>query len=138
MKNLKIVFISFFLLSTSCVKHKYYFTPLIIGNTYQSESKKPIDSVKISIQLIDKTNSNLLSKKNTFSNKKGSFSINSDYIFYNGDGRKEESLFDGKYIKLLLLEKEGYVSDTIQIKNYWKSNDTIANIGSIYLDLIKK
>lgn len=123
----------------SCEKHKYYFTPTIEGSVYESESKKPIDSVKISISLKHKFNLKLLSKKNTLSNKKGKFSLSSDYIFYKGDGREEESLFAGKYIRFLLFEKKGYKSDTIQFNDLWESKiDTLIHVSPVYLSLLKK
>ncbi|CAM1356874.1 hypothetical protein TASCI_80071 [Tenacibaculum ascidiaceicola] len=138
MKMRRIVYVCILLLAVSCSKHKYYFSPFIQGNIYDVKSKKPIDSVKLSINLLEKSTLKVVSQRETLSNSDGFFSLNSDHILYTGDGREESSLFDGRYTSFLILEKRGCKKDTIQIEKYWKRNDTIAKLDSIFLKPLEK
>ena len=134
----RVIYICTLLFIVSCSKHKYYFSPFIQGNIYDAKSKKPIDSVKLSINLLEKSTLKVVSQRETLSNSDGFFSLNSDYILYTGDGREESSLFDGRYTSFLILEKRGRKKDTIQIEKHWKRNDTIVRLDSIFLKPLEK
>ncbi|REH50450.1 hypothetical protein C7448_10462 [Tenacibaculum gallaicum] len=138
MKMRRIIYICILLFIVSCSKHKYYLSPFIQGNIYDVKSKKPIDSVKLSINLLEKSTLKVVSQRETLSSKDGFFSLNSDHILYTGDGREESSLFDGRYTSFLILEKRGCKKDTIQIEKHWKRNDTIAKLDSIFLKPLDK
>lgn len=134
----RVIYICTLLFIVSCSKHKYYFSPFIQGNIYDAKSKKPIDSVKLSINLLEKSTLKVVSQRETLSNSDGFFSLNSDYILYTGDGREESSLFDWRYTSFLILEKRGRKKDTIQIEKHWKRNDTIVKLDSIFLKPLEK
>ena len=138
MKNL-FIYLFIYLFIVSCEKRKFYVIPFIEGYVYDNETKSSLNNVNISIITFNKHWLNKTPTKytNTYTTKNGYFSTKPFIIEYNGDSQDIQRV-SFLYLEYILIQKKGYVSDTIEVADFWKSGDTIAVIDTVYLKPIKK
>ncbi|CAA0167443.1 hypothetical protein [Tenacibaculum maritimum] len=124
-------YILLILLLTSCTK-KYVLRPKISGSIY-NKNRIPINDVEI--VFIDCLNSDCNGEKAVYSDEKGRFVIKKEIITYLFN--KPHKYKRPYYSHTMIIKKEGYKTDTVDIRK-WKVKNNIVEMDSIILNLIKK
>lgn len=123
---MRIFILSILLTMTSCRKD-FILRESLEGKVFNHSTKKPINNAKV--LFIDCLNSDCNGETPILTNEKGLFYIKKEikkYFFTKPDKHSRPY-----YSYTLVISKKGYISDTIDVRNYKKT------LGIILLDSIK-